>query len=88
MAAVIVPSDFGAQENKTYHFPFFPHLFAMKQWDQMPWSWFFWMLSFKPAFSLSSFNFNRLFDFSSLYAIWMVSSAYLMLLIFFLAILI
>ena len=32
----------------------FPHLFAMKWWDQMPWSLFFWMLSFKPAFSLSS----------------------------------
>ena len=25
----------------------FPHLFAMKRWDQMPWSWFFecWVLS-------------------------------------------
>ena len=29
---------FGAQENKMYHcFHFFPHLFAMKWWDQMPW---------------------------------------------------
>ena len=32
----------------------FPHLFAMKWWDQMPWSWFFWMLSFKSVFSFSS----------------------------------
>ena len=40
-----------------------------------------WMLSFKPAFSLSSFI-KRLFGPSSLSAIWMVSSAYLRLLIF------
>ena len=32
------PSDFGAQENKVSLFPLFPHLFAMKWWDQMPWS--------------------------------------------------
>ena len=43
----------------------------------------FWMLSFKPAFSLSSFTFiKRLFSFSSLSAIRVVSSAYLRLLIF------
>ena len=48
----------------------------------------FWMLSFKPAFSLSSFTFiRRLFSSSSLSAIRMVSSAYLRLLIFLLAIL-
>ena len=49
----------------------------------------FWMLRFKPAFSLFSFTFiKRLFSFSSLYAIWMVSFAYLRLLIFLPAILI
>ena len=49
----------------------------------------FWMLSFKPAFSLSSFTFiKRLFSSSSLPAIRVVSSAYLRLLIFLLAILI
>ena len=33
-------------------------------WNQMPWSCFFWVLSFKPAFSLSSFTFlKRLFAF-------------------------
>ena len=49
----------------------------------------FWMLSFKPAFSLSSFTFiKRLFSSSSLSAIRVVSSAYLRLLIFLLAILI
>ena len=48
----------------------------------------FWMMSFKPTFSLSSFTFiNRLFS-SSLSAIRVVSSAYLRLVIFLLAILI
>ena len=49
----------------------------------------FWMLSFKPTFSLSSFTFiKRLFSSSSLSAIRMVSSAYLRSLIFLPAILI
>ena len=49
----------------------------------------FWMLSFKPTFSLSSFTFiKRFFSYSSLSAIRVVSSAYLRLLIFLLAILI
>ena len=49
----------------------------------------FWMLSFKPAFSLSSFIFiRRLFSSSSLSAIRAVSFAYLRLLIFLPAILI
>ena len=43
----------------------------------------FWMLSFKPTFSLSSFTFiKRLFSSSSLSAVRVVSSAYLRLLIF------
>ena len=49
----------------------------------------FWMLSFKLTVSLSSFTFiMRLFSSSSLYAIRVVSSAYLRLLLFLLAILI
>ena len=49
----------------------------------------FWMLSFKPTFSLSSFTFiKRLFSFSLLSTIRVVSSAYLRLMIFLLAILI
>ena len=49
----------------------------------------FWMLSFKPTFSLSSFTFiKRLFSSSSLSVIRVVSSAYLRWLIFLLAILI
>ena len=49
----------------------------------------FWMLSFKPAFSLSSFTFIKtLFSSSLLSAIRVVSSAYLRFLMFLLAILI
>ena len=49
----------------------------------------FWMLSFKPTFSLSSFTFiKRLFSSSLLSTIRVVPSAYLRLLIFILAILI
>ena len=49
----------------------------------------FWMLSFKPTSSISSFTFSkRLFSSSSLYAIRVVLSAYLKLLIFLPAILI
>ena len=49
----------------------------------------FWMLSFKPTFPLFSFTFiKRLFSSSLLYAIRVVSSAYLRLLIFLPAILI
>ena len=69
------------------------HLFAMKWWDQMPWSLFSECFlnekALKPTFSLSSFTFiKRLFSYSSLCAIRVVSSAYLKLLIFLLAILI
>ena len=49
----------------------------------------FWMLSFNPTFSFSSFSFTkRLFRSSSLFAIRVASSAYLRLLIFLSAILI
>ena len=49
----------------------------------------FWMLNFKPAFSFSSFSFIKMpFSSSSLSAIRVVSSAYLRLLTFLLAILI
>ena len=49
----------------------------------------FWMLSFKSTFSLSSFTFTKgLFSSSSFSAIRVVSSAYLMLLVFLPAILI
>ena len=82
MAEVTICGDFGAQENSLSLFPLFPHLFAMKWWDWMPWSSFF-ECCFKPTFSLSSFTFiKRLFSYSLLSAISVVSSAFLRLLIF------
>ena len=55
----------------------------------MPWSSFFWKLSFKVTFSLSLFTFiKRLFSSFSLSAIRVVSSAFLRLLMFLLEILI
>ena len=60
-------------------FSLFPHLFAMKWWDHLV----FWMLSFKPTFSLCALIFiKRLFSSSLFYAIRVVSAVYLRLLIF------
>ena len=93
MAAVTICIDFGAPQNKGSHYF---HCFPI----YLPWSdgkdamvLVFWMLSFKPTFSLSSFTFflflppffKRLFSSSS--ALRVVSSVYLRLLIFLLAIL-
>ena len=89
MAAVTIRSDFRALQNKICHgFHFFPFY--------LPWSdgtWChdlrIWMLSFKSAFSLSSFTLiKRLFSFSSFSAVRLVSSAYLRWLIFLLVMLI
>ena len=38
MAAVTVHNDFGTQENSPTLFPLFPHLYAMKWWERIPWS--------------------------------------------------
>ena len=89
MAAVTICSDFGAPQNKVRHcFHCFPIYF--------PWSdgtrchdLCFLNVELKPTFSLSSFTFiKRLFSSSLLSVIRVVSSAYLRLLIFLLAILI
>ena len=70
MAAITICSDFRAQKNKVWHcFPIY-----------FPWSdgtdamiFIFWMLSFKPTFSLSSFTFiKRPFSSSSLKAFGVV----------------
>ena len=47
MASVTVHCDFGARDNKVCQFPICPHLFAMKWWNQMPWSLCFecWVVS-------------------------------------------
>ena len=88
VVAVTIHSDFGAQEKKVCHgFHFFPICREAMGLDAM--ILVFSKFSFKPAFSLSSFTFfKRLFSFSSLCAIRVISSAYLRLLIFLLAILI
>ena len=70
-------------------FPLFPHQFTMKWWHWIAMILVFWMLSFKPTSSLSSFTFiKRLFSSSSHFAIRVLSSAYLRLLILLPAILI
>ena len=88
ISAVTICSDFGAQENIVCHsfhcFPIYSH--EVMGPDAM--IFVFWMLTFKPALSVSCLTFiKRLFSSSSLFAISMVSSAYLRLLIFLLAIL-
>ena len=86
MAAVTVCNDFGAKENKIGLFPlYFSSIFhEVMRPDAI--ILVFWMLNFKPAFSLSSFTLvKRLFNSSSLSAIRVVSSAHLSLLIFLLA---
>ena len=89
MAAVTICSDFGAQENSLSPFPLFPHLFAVKWWDRMPWSSFFeyWVLSQLFCSPLSSSWRGSLVPllFSD---IRVISFAYLKLLIFLRAILI
>ena len=86
MAAVTICSDFGAPQNKVSHcFPIYLSCAYGTGCHDLS----FLNLSFKPAFSLSSFTFiKRLFSSSSLSAIRVVSSAYLRLLIFLPAILI
>ena len=87
MAAITICSDFGVQKSATVSTvsPSFCH--EVMGPDAM--ILVFWMLNFKPTFSLSSFTFiKRLFGSSSLSAIRVVSSAYLRLLIYLLAILI
>ena len=89
MATVTICSDFGAQENKICHcFHCFPIYLPLSDGTRCHYLSFL-MLSFKPTFSLSSFTFiKRLFSSSYLSALRVVSSAYLRLFIFLLAILI
>ena len=83
MAAVTVHSGFGAQEYKVCHCFHFPSSVCPEVMGQDAIILVFWILSFKPAFSLPSFTFiKRLFSSSSLSAISVVSSACLRLLVF------
>ena len=77
MAEITICSDFGAQRNKVWHcFHCLPSI-SHEVMGEDAMILVFWMLSFKPTFSLSSFTFiKRLFSSSSLSAIRVVSSAY------------
>ena len=71
MAAVTICSDFGAQKNKVWHcFHCLPIYFPWSDGTGCHDLFIFWMLSFKPTFSLSTFTFiKRLFSSSSISAI-------------------
>ena len=89
IAAVTICSDFGATENKVCHCfhvsPSICHELMGTRYHDLS----FWMLSFKSAFSLSSFTFIKgLFSSYSLYSLRVMSSAYMRLFIFLLATLI
>ena len=59
MAEVTIHSDFGAQENKIYHrIHFFPPSSCKEVMEPDAMILVFWMLSFKPTFSLS-FHFHQ-----------------------------
>ena len=84
MATFTFCSDFGSQENKICHcFYIFSICLHEVMWlDAMIFA--FWMLSFKPAFLLSSFTLTKkLFRSSLLSAIRVISSTYLRLWYFF-----
>ena len=75
MAAVTICSDFGAQENKICNCFYFPPSICHEVMGQHAMILVFCLLSFKPAFSLSSLtSIKRLFSFSSLSAIRVTSS--------------
>ena len=83
MAAVTICSDFGAPQNKVSHYFHFSPSIYHEGIRPVAMVLVFWMLSFKPTFSLSSFTFIKsLLSSSSLSAIRVVPSAYLRLLIF------
>ena len=83
MSAVTVHSDFGTQENKICHCSHFSPSVCHEVMGLNAMILVFWMLSFKPAFSLCSFTLiKRFFSFSSFSAFRVVSYVYLRLLIF------
>ena len=89
MAAVTICSDFGAQEKKSVTVSIVSPSVCHDVMVLDATIFVFWMLSFKPAFSLYSFTFiKRLFSSSLLSTMRVISSVYLKLLIFLPAILI
>ena len=89
MAAVTIYSDFGAKKVKSVTVSIVSPSICHEVMGPDAIIFIFWMLSFMRDFSLTSFTFiKRLFSSSSLFAIRVVSSVYLRLLIFLLEILI
>ena len=83
MAAVTICSDFGAPKIKSDKVSTVSPSISHEVMGPDAMIFIFWMLSYKPTFSPSSFTFiKRLFCSSSLSAIRVVSSAYLRLLVF------
>ena len=83
MAAVTICSDFGAQKIKSVIVFIVSPSVCHEVMGPDAMIFAFWRLSFKPAFSLSSFTFTkRFFSSTSLSALRVVSYAYLRLLIF------
>ena len=83
MAAVTICSDFETQENKSVTVSIVSPSICYEVMGLDTTIFVFWMLGFKPDFSLfSSPYINRLFSSSSLSVIRVMSSAYLRLLIF------
>ena len=88
MTVVTICSDFGARETKSVTVSIVSPSVCHVVMGSDAMIFVFWILNFKPAFTLL-FHFHQgLFSSSSLSAIRVVSSAYLRLLIFLLAILI
>ena len=89
MVAVTIYTNFGAQENKPVIISMFSPSICHKEMGPDALLFIFWMLSFKPAFSLSSSTFIKMFfSCSLLSSIRVVSFTYQRLLIFLPAILI
>ena len=89
MAAVTICSDFGAQKIKSVTISIVSPSICHEEMGLDAMILFFWMLSFKPASSLSSLTLtNRFPHSSSLSSVRVVSSAYLILFTFLLEILI
>ena len=82
MAAVTIYSNFGTPKNKVSTASIVSPSICHELMGLNAMILVFWMLSFKPTFSLSSFTFIKTLFSSSLSAIRVVSSAYLRLLIF------
>ena len=59
MAVVTIHSDFGAQENEVWHFTLFSLSICHEVIEPYTMILVFWVLHFKPAFSLSSFTLTK-----------------------------